>query len=483
MLFVDDLYEVQRVALNRARGEDGELVEGFAYFLEMGLGKTRLSFYEIYELFGKDFIDIAFIFCPKSLRTAWTDEAEDIEFPYPVLPFDGTVDQMWSRMKAAIKESGKCVVIIHYDIILTKGGDFIERCIMPNSDQIEKGETKLRAYATLDESTRIKNPKAKVGKYLIQTKDHYAYRRVLSGAPNPQGPHDLWGQLSWIGAITTNYYQFRNTYCKMGGFQMKKVIGAQNIDILEMRTRDSVMRAKKSDWTDLPPKLPPVIRQVEMTKEQQHAYKTMLYDFVTEWGDDEITAKMAITAKNKLQQIGSGFIYNDEGEPVYLFDGKKKNPKLEELITALEEIEGKAIVFYNFRPTMGIISDRLDEAGIGHLLFRSGLGDEDYSALKKEFNSDNDKKVAVCQIAAVKYGFTLLGDQDNNPCNNVLFFENSYDLEARVQGEDRAHRHGQRYPVGYTDIAISPEDRAVIKALIRKGGLQEAILSEFTIGK
>lgn len=466
MLFRENLYEVQRIALERARGKSG-----FAYFLEMGLGKTRLTLQEIHECFTNDEVDVAFIYCPKSLRSSWLDEVEEIGFPWPTIAYDGTPEKMTKRVDEALKEAGRVLVIIHFDIILTKGGDFVEALV---------NRKKHNFYVAIDESTRIKNPKAKLGKYLIASKHFYKYRRVLSGAPNPQGPHDLWGQLKFIGAVKDNYYQFRSTYCKMGGYMMKQVIGAQNIDILETRTRDYVFRAKKKDWTDLPEKLPAIIRQVEMTKEQSAAYKAMLYDYVLEWGEAEITAAMAITAKNKLQQIGSGFIFNNEGVPVRLFGPNEKNPKVEELIAALEEVEHKAIVFYNFRPSKDILVERLQEEGIGYCLFESGLGDEQYGALKAEFNSDNDKKVALCQIAAVKYGFTLLGDQQNNPCHDVMFFENSYDLEARVQGEDRAHRHGQRNPVSYTDFAISTEDRAVLRALGRKENLQETILSEFT---
>jgi len=467
MLLRSDLYKVQQIALGEAEGK-----AGFAYFLEMGLGKTRLTLYEVNEVFGRDETDLAYIFCPKSLRSSWMDEAEEIDYPWPVIPFDGTPEKMKQKVWEARKEHGKVVVIIHFDIILTKGGDLIETL---------RDDGWRKPYATIDESTRIKNPKAKLGKYLVQIRDWFLYRRVLSGAPNPQGPQDLWGQFAWLDILKgQNFYQFRSTYCKMGGFQMKKVVGAQNIDILEMRTKDNVFRAKKADWTDLPEKLPPEIRQVEMTKEQSQAYRQMMYDFVIEWGDMEITARMSITAKNKLQQIGSGFIFNDEREPVRLFSPGQKNPKVEELIDALNEVDGKVIVFYNFRPTKDILVERLEKEGIGYCLFQSGLGDEEYGALKAEFNSLNDKKVALCQIAAVKYGFTLLGDQDEYPCHHTMFFENSYDLEARVQGEDRNHRHGQRYPVGYTDFAISSEDRAVIRALGRKGNLQEAILSEFT---
>jgi SNF2 family DNA or RNA helicase len=462
MMGRESLYGVQKKALELSSGKPG-----FAWFMEMGLGKTRTTYQEIYEMFEGDEIDVAIIFCPKTLRPSWEDEAKEIEFPYPVLLHSGDANAMKKKMDEA---GTKVVVVIHFEMVLGKGGDLIELL----------KEKEKRFYVAIDESTRIKNPKAKVGKYLIQIRDWFKYRRVLSGAPNPQGPHDLWGQLMFIDAVTQTFHQFKHTYCTMGGYMNKKITGAQNIDILEMRTKDYVFRAKKLDWTDLPEKLPPTTRLIEMAPRQAMAYKTMLYDFVTEWGEVEVTAKMAITAKNKLQQIGSGFMYDNDGNVVRLFEGNEKNPKVEELISIVDEIETKVIIFYYFKPTKNILAERMEKEGINFVVVESGLNDAQYTELKAQFNGDDKVKVALCQINAVKYGWTLLGNQETMPCHNTVFFENSYDLEARVQGEDRNHRHGQRNSVSYTDIAISGEDKKVLKALQRKGDLQEAILSEFT---
>lgn len=455
-----NLFEVQQQALAK-----GHNLPGFAYFMQMGLGKTRVLLYDAFWHMQSRRIDVAIVLCPRSLRGTWRQEAEDIGFPYPVLLYDGTAASMWKRITDC---KGPCMVVIHYDIVLTKGGDLIELLK-------EKGK---RLMLGLDESTRIKNPNAKVGKYLVQIKDFFKYIRLLSGSPAPQGVHDLWQQFTLIGLTTTPYYGFRNTYCRMGGFKGKKIVGVQNLDILRQRTDHGVFRAKKCDWTDLPEKIYPHPREIEMTKKQREAYLTMMHDFVLEWGDKEITALMAVTAKAKLSQIGTGFIYDNEGGTTWLFEEGEKNPKVEELLEVIDQTNGKLLVFYNHRPAAQLLTEALDRAGIKHADLVSKLNDDQVTEQKRLFNEVDEYKVAIMQGSSYKYGHTMLGTE-NEPCYTSVFFENNYDMEARVQCEDRNHRHGQKYPVTYIDLSISKEDEKVILALQKKAGMQEAILQEF----
>lgn len=458
----ENLFEVQRLAL--AKGHE---LPGFAYFLEMGLGKTRTTLYDAYWHLKARRVDVAIILCPRSLRGAWNTEAEEIGFPYPVILASGTGAEILKE----VKKAGPCVVVIHYDIVLTRGGDFIDAAIADG----------LKIFIALDESTRIKNHKAKVGKYLIKIKDKFKYRRILSGSPAPQGPHDLWGQFAFISIVDQPYFGFRNTYCRMGGWMGKQIIGAQNLDILRMRTDHGVFRAKKSDWTDIPEKIYAHPREIEMTPKQRQAYLEMMHDFVIEWGDKEITAKMAVTAKTKLSQIGSGFLYDNDGAPVYLFEEDEKNPKIEELKSVLDEIDGKALVFYHFRESEKLLRAAFKGKDNQVVWLPSGLKEDEIEERKALFNNNDDVLYCFMQTASYKYGHTLLGTKEVR-CKTTVFFENSYDGEARVQAEDRNHRHGQKDHVTYVDIAISREDKKVIQALQKKSNLQEAILQEFKSG-
>jgi SNF2 family DNA or RNA helicase len=478
-----DLFKVQREALSK-----GHLKSGFAYFMEMGLGKTRVVYYDFHFHARAKRVDCLFVACPASLRGTWQEEAETIGLEYPVVHLDGPVERT-KQLIAKIK--GPFVVVCHYDIILTRGGELLEWLI-----------ANYKVMVALDESTRIKNHESKVGQRLYDLVNGFrrrripgkkpkwevtdghpraVYKRVLSGSPAPQGPHDLWNQFYFIEAVKQNFYSFKATYCRTGGWRGKQVIGSQNLDVLRMRTAEAAFRAKKNDpqWElDLPPQLPAQIRDVPMTPKQRQAYLDMMHHFVVELGDTEITAKMAITAKTKLQQIGSGFLYDGEGVAHNLFPRYADIPKVREALDIVEQIDNKLIIFYHFTHTLTVLRGALTEAGVNAVYLESGLERGEIDARKKMFNEDDSVKVVVCQGTAMKYGLTLLGTE-RQPCHTTLFFENTYDFEARVQQRDRNHRHGQKYPVTYIDLATSREDRKILKALDKKDGDMDALMRNF----
>jgi len=65
----------------------------------------------------------------------------------------------------------------------------------------------------------------------------------------------------------------------------------------------------------------------------------------------------------------------------------------------------------------------------------------------------------------------------------VIYFSNSYDLEIRLQSEDRAHRIGQKKPVTYIDL-VTPYtiDEKILDALKSKINIAGRVLKEDTKG-
>ena len=71
------------------------------------------------------------------------------------------------------------------------------------------------------------------------------------------------------------------------------------------------------------------------------------------------------------------------------------------------------------------------------------------------------------------YGITL------TQANTVIYYSNGYDLEKRLQSEDRAHRIGQKKSVTYVDfIAEKTVDEKIVKALRKKIDIASEILGE-----
>ena len=71
------------------------------------------------------------------------------------------------------------------------------------------------------------------------------------------------------------------------------------------------------------------------------------------------------------------------------------------------------------------------------------------------------------------YGITLTA------ANTVIYYSNGYDLEKRLQSEDRAHRIGQKKSVTYMDIlAEDTVDEKIVKALRKKINIASQVMGE-----
>lgn len=474
LLDTSALYSVQREALKLSRNKPG-----FAFFMEMGLGKTRVVLFEFNQLAEDGMCDFLVVISPNTLLGNWADEVEEIGLPYKVYYIGKNAKQDAATIKEMSKSKEPSILIMNFEIVPGRGIEMIKALMRLG-----------RVYLGIDESIRLKSKDSVVAKTIYDefkgAKGNGHFRRILSGRPAPQGPHDLWNQFRVIGAMEgTGYFQFRNTYCKMGGWMGKKVVGAINLDILRQRTGKYAFRAKKIDWTDLPTKLPAVTREIEMIPRQRQAYLTMMHDFVTEWGDQHISVGMAVNAKAKLAQIGTGFMYDNEGQVIWLMEFAE-NPKLKDLQDFIDSVETKIIIPYHHRPSLEALKWLGDKNAEEwkYAVLESGMDPEDIEFQKALFNTDPAYKVIFIQSTSHKYGHTLLGIQEDGPnhmpCHTMYFFENTYNLDTRLQTEDRDHRHGQRFPCGYYDVAISREDRLTIKSLQKKERMEEALLREIT---
>ena len=86
---------------------------------------------------------------------------------------------------------------------------------------------------------------------------------------------------------------------------------------------------------------------------------------------------------------------------------------------------------------------------------------------------DSELRFFVGQPRTGGYGITL------TEANTVIYFSNSYDLEIRLQSEDRAHRIGQKDNVTYVDL-VSPGtiDEKILTALRDKINIAGDVLGE-----
>lgn len=426
---------------------------GWGHLLQMRLGKTPVFLNE-FELFRRDHdFKWSIILTPNKFKLDWPLEAERFGLSIPAFAFDSTTcdDAQWFINKNS--RWGGLIAVNYEALFYEKNRAILQSVIGP------------KTYIGADESITIKKFDGAYTKPAIDFAKECGARRILSGKPISQGPHDMWAQLRFIGALDGFVYQaFRGTFCKMGGFQAKKVVGVKSEN--EPRFHEIMDQwtwaARRVDWlkgfgTDY------IERKINMLPDQERLYRQMQTEFMVELADGTIVeAEQIITKLIKMQQIASGFII-DADQNVHHLMSLDKNPKIREVKAMLEnEIESKVLIFCHFTASIQMLEKALAEYQPATI--RGRASNESVIASKTRFNGDPACRVMIGQEQAIRYGHTLMGTPDD-PCYNEIFFENNYSLNDRSQCEERPQGEGQAAPITVWDMYATAADMAPIRAL------------------
>ena len=462
-------YAHQLVALSKSWNK-----KEYGYFMEMGTGKSKVLVDNMSMLYDKGKIDGALIVAPKGVYTNWLSQ----EIPTHLVRHVKPKMVLWTATtsKAKDKEYQQLfkpdldlhILIMNVEAFSTKKG-------------VEFAYKFLRSHKTLmaiDESTTIKNPSAKRTKSILMLGKQAKYRRILTGSPVTKSPLDLYSQCAFLNENLLDhgsYYAFRNRYARMidrnfGGRRVQIVASYQRLDELEDILKAFSYRVQKVDCLDLPKKIF-INRTVELTKEQNEAYATMKSAALAQLKGKMATAPHVLTQLMRLHQITCGHLKSDDGQITNF-----KHNRIEELIDVIDEMEGKVIIWANYVHDIEQITKELEkEYGEGCVVQYYGkVSSEDRQTAIKEFQDPNSNvKYFIGNTQTGGYGITLTA------ASNVIYYSNSYDLEKRLQSEDRAHRIGQHKPVTYVDlIAEKTVDEKIIKALRKKINIASTIMGD-----
>jgi SNF2 family DNA or RNA helicase len=455
-----ELKAVQKAALEAAKDK-----KGFGFFMDMGLGKTLTALTEFQSLIPAGVTRMVVI-CPNSFKSGWKEEIEKHGIDADFLLYES--GSPYNKDFFERKFNRAPIVIVNYEAIRRDS----------TQDVLINFMAKKPTYIVFDESIQLKTHDAQQTKAAITLSKHAHYRRLLTGKPTTQGPHDLWGQMKALGHLDgRNFYAFRSMFCQMGGYMNKRVVGVQNADILAGMIEPHVFRAGKADWGFDVGKVH-TIREYAMTEEQKRQYKSMEQEFVLWLNEEEnVTVDAAITKYIKLAQIQAGFIIKEDHSVTELV-APDCNPRINALLDVLnDEVIGKAIVVYVHRHSFNMLSRALSKY---YPAWIKGMMDPyEIETQKHRFNNDPNCRIMLVQATAGRYGHTLIGGPEpDNRCATTVFFENSYSLDTRSQLEDRNHRFGQlANAVVYIDLCGTSMDRNVIRALQRKEAIFQTIFS------
>ena len=445
--------------------------EVFAYFMEMGTGKSKVLIDNIAMLYNAGKINGALIVAPKGVYKNWFDSEIPNHMPDYIEKRVGLwrTDPKAKDLQPLFKVGAELhILIMNVEAFSTKKGiQFAEKFL--NSQ---------KALMGIDESTTIKNPAAKRTKNIVYLKQFTKYRRILTGSPVTKSPLDLFTQCYFLDPYLldqSSYYVFKARYaiCRkinVSGRQVEIVVGYRNLPELSEKLKPFSYRVLKDDCLDLPGKTY-MKRTVELTDEQKKVYKQMKQEAIAFLNGKMVTSATVITQLMRLHQITCGHFKSNDGTVQNL-----KNNRITELMDILEEVEGKAVIWAHYRHDIEKIVEAISKK-YGENTVVTYYGDTSTDDRQKAIKKIQDKESPVRFIVGTPqtggYGITLTG------ASTMIYYSNGYDLEKRQQSEARIDRIGQEKPMTYIDImAEDTIDDKIVKSLRNKVNIATEIMGE-----
>ena len=462
-------YAHQLKALNKSHNK-----ELFAYFMEMGTGKSKVLIDNVSMLYDKGKINGFLLVAPKGVYKNWYDS----EIPAHMVDhvekkmvlWQANITKSQQKKLDTLFEPGEDlhILIMNVDAFSTSKG-------------VEFAAKFLRCHRTLmavDESTTIKNPDAKRSKHICSLGRYAKYKRILTGSPVTKSPLDLYKQCEFLGEGLldfTSYYAFRTRYAilktmNFGSHSAKVPVGYKNLQELSDKIAVFSDRVLKEDCLDLPDYTYQK-RIIQLSKEQQKIYDQMKNVALAQMDGKLMTTSTALVQLMRLQQITCGHFKADEGTLKII-----KNERVNALMDILEEVEGKAIIWAHWRQDIdSIVKAIKKEYDPGSVMtYYGSTSTEDRAKAIKAIQDPKSKvRFLVGTPQTGGYGITL------TEANVMIYYSNGYDLEKRTQSEARINRIGQKRKMTYIDIICEKTvDERIVKALRKKINIASEVMGE-----
>ena len=437
-------------------------------FSETGTGKSRMGLQLLENHYKEGRITATLIITMSALTGvwAWDNLPDDSTIPYDIF--------LWKKSKQFPAPRRMLYFIINVDGV--KVSDFREAY-----RSFQRMHPKFALL--IDESTIVKNGDAARTKIIQLIADRAAIKIIMSGRSVVQGPLDLYSQANILKRelLGKSYYAFRGRYAimkkqiignphldpdkpsKFKARAIQTVVGYQKMEELSDRIAEWAVVIKKADCLDLPDKIYKTV-SVDLTKEQKRAYDDLLGRGVTYFKEHEITAVNSVALLNRLLQICAGQMKVENGYVTI------PTEKTQALLDLRERSGDDPIIVWSYFNE----ASRQAALAIGPkgLQVPSGLTPARLQAALNSFR-DASYSTLIANQSSLGHGITLVN------CSNTIYYSQSFNLEQRVQSEDRTHRIGQTNPCVYTDITVrGTVEGRVVKKLKEKLDLSDLILDK-----
>lgn len=482
----------------------------FALLMEQGTGKTKVIIDDAARLWAEHKIDALLVVAPNGVHIKWVTSELPKHMP-DWCPFIGayylsggskrhtaTIDRLFEPRAARTLR----VLTINYEAVTTNDGIKL----------IDRFTNAFRCYAVADESQRIKTPSSQRTKAMLKRRARYPVRRIMTGTPMTNAPFDVFSQFSFLDPTilrTQSYAAFKAEYADMlpahsalvqnivaknGLHRIPQIVARdregqpvyRNLEKLQRLIAPHSFRVLKKDCLDLPDKVYDVLT-FELTPRQRQIYDQITKDsriefdkLVAGWHDKDEQAKRMLILQARIQiiakqqQITSGYMILEEGNTVRLFDDVMKNPRNVVLMETIEDTQGKVIIWAPHTDKINQIIECLRRAYDDKDVVRydGGTAKKDRMDMVDRFQ-DGAARFFVGNPASGGTGLTL------SAAETAIYYSNSFNLEHRIQSEDRNHRIGTTSKVTYYDIeAVDTIDHIIIQSNQAKQKLADIITGD-----
>jgi len=388
--------------------------------------------------------------------SVWDEEFQKFaDFSYSLSVLQGSSEKKASALKA-IPHKGLEVAVVNYDSIA-----LIEKELLDwNPD-----------FIICDESSKIKNPTAKMSKSAHKIAKVCSYRLILTGTPIQNNPLDFFSQYKVLdeNVLGKSFYAFKNQYAVLGNFNQP--IGWRNLAELVKKAHSIAFRVTKEEALDLP-ETTDIIRNISFEDKVQKLYKKFVRDSYTELEKGEVTATNILTRLLRLQQITGGFLRPDEDVDRYEKVSTAKLDALEDIVDTSISENKKLVIIARFIPEIEEICRMLESKKIQYAKVCGEV--KDRAAEVTEFQENPECMVFVGQLQTVSMGLTLTA------ASTMVFYSLSYNYADYSQARARIHRIGQRNTCQYIHLVVKDTiDETVLHALKDKENIASKIVDDW----
>lgn len=444
----------------------------FAYYMDMGTGKTKTSIdlFSAYYIRGE--IDRLLVLTKFSTRMNWVREfGIHCPVPHETHILDTSKPKAFENFHTEPCDGLKILVVGTESLAAGSATLYAERFVNGS----------MRSGMIVDEAHMIKTHNAVRSKNAVKIGSGAKYKMIMTGTPVANAPMDLFMQFQFLDENiigTGDFYSFRNRYAVMGGYEGREIIGYQNMEELIELVSPYVFQVRKSEvLTELPPKVYEV-REVRFNEKQRELYKDLAKKNRAVMGDRGLTVNTVLERMLRLQEICGGIVTFERNPDIY---NKSKyehsripgeNPKVEELLSITEEYQVSTIIWCRFIEEIHMVTEALvKKYGADQVV-------QIYGKVSEEDRDRNVQELFQTKKARFLVGNASTGGTGLNmtAAELVVYYSNSFNYVERDQSEDRAHRIGQTKSVLYIDLVMEKSvDGAILEALKNKKDVSEFV--------